>query len=58
MTWTTVTKYTRPNTGVDWYAAAGSRSGNSELSPMSNGDWTYIQNNFVDNNKRIRLIKK
>ena len=48
MTWTVVTKNTRPNTGVDWYAAAG-----SSTSPMSDSDVAYIESNYVDNGKRV-----
>ena len=40
MTWTVITKYTRPNTGVDWYAA------------MSDEGLAYVQSNYVDNGKR------
>ena len=53
MTWTTVTKYTRTNTGVAWYAAAGPRSDENELTPMSDSDVTYVKNNYIDNGKRI-----
>lgn len=48
MTWTVVTKNTRPNTGVDWYSNAGSGFG-----PMSDSDTDYIKNNYVDNGKRV-----
>ena len=40
MSWTVITKYIRPNTGVDWNAA------------MSDEGLAYIQSNYVDNGKR------
>ena len=45
---TVITKYTRPNTGVDWYTHADS----SSQSPMSDADVAYVQSNYVDNGKR------
>ena len=53
MTWTTITKYERPNTGVPWYSAAGSRGVLNELSPLNNGDWQHVKNNYIDNGKRV-----
>ena len=48
MTWTLTTKNTRPNTGVNWYNNADSGFG-----PMSDSDTAYVQNNYVDNGKRV-----
>ena len=48
MTWTVVTKYIRPNTDTDWYAAGGSSD-----SPMSDSDAAYVKSNYVDNGKRV-----
>ena len=48
MTWTVVTKYSRPNTDNDWYNNAGSGFG-----PMSDSDVAYVNTNYVDNGKRV-----
>ena len=53
MAWTVITKYTRPNTGVDWYTHADS----SSSSPMSDADVAYVQSNYVDNGKRTSSTK-
>lgn len=49
MTWTVVTTYTRPNTGVEWYSHADSSTG----SPLSDTDSSYIKSNYVDNGKKV-----
>ena len=49
MTWTVVTTYTRPNTGVEWYSHADSSTG----SPLSDTDSSYIKSNYVENGKKV-----
>ena len=49
MTWTFVTKYTRPNTGVDWFVA---EAGNY----MTTSDRSYVITNYVDNSKRVSAV--
>ena len=48
MTWTVVTKYSRPNTDNDWYNEADTGFG-----PMTDADTAYVKNNYVDNGKRV-----